>query len=422
MNLKPVEEVTCCVCDYGSFESLADCLADTMETVFYYSPFEQEYRDINNCCIGEGLENVIRCNEPLDPDVLDDIDLFVFPDIGYGGLQRHLRSLGKAVWGATRVTDYELFRTKFLTLLRELKLPIAPSVVVKGITALAEHLKNCKDKWVKINRYRENMETWHHIDWAHSERMLEGLSLVFGGAKEQVTFVVQDPIDTEIEIGYDGWTVDGKFPPRSFQGYEKKNELYLGAWLPDSSLPKEIQQINEALASLLKANEYRNQIATEIRVKGAKGFYIDPTMRMAGQTQEHLQNSCTNLARVIWEGANGILVPPEFSHKVAAEATMHYKAGEPKDWKTLRIPEEARRWCKFYHYCIYEGLYHFPPYRNDEVGVIIGLGDTKEAAVEALRKNFKLLEGEPLEICEEKFEDLFKEITRAEARGMKFSS
>jgi hypothetical protein len=421
MNLKPVEEVSCVVVDYGSFESLADKLAETMETVYYYSPFEQEYRDINRCVIGEGLENVIRLDDPLEPDVLEQIDLFVFPDIGYGGLQHHLRDIGKAVWGANGVSDYELFRTKFLGLLKELGLPMAKSVKLVGITALAEHLKTVKDKWVKINRYRENMETWHHIDWDHSVRVLEGLALIFGGAKEHVTFVVQDVVDTPIEIGYDGWTVDGKFPPRSFQGYEKKNELYLGAWLTDSSLPKEIQQVNDALAPLLKASEYRNFIATELRVKGDQPYFIDPTMRMAGQTQEHLQNSCKNLANVIWMGANGVLIPPDFSHKVAAEATLHYKAGEPKDWKILRVSKEAQPWCKFYHYCIYDGLYHFPPYRNDEVGVIIGLGDTKEAAVEALRKNFKLLEREPVEICEEKFEDLFKEIARAEARGMKFS-
>lgn len=76
MNLKPVEEVSCVVVDYGSFESLADKLAETMETVYYYSPFEQEYRDINRCVIGEGLENVIRLDDPLEPDVLEQIDLF----------------------------------------------------------------------------------------------------------------------------------------------------------------------------------------------------------------------------------------------------------------------------------------------------------------------------------------------------------
>ena len=360
-------------------------------------------------------------DEFLEPSVLKEIDLFVFPDIGYGGLQKHLREVGKSVWGTFGVSRYELYRTKFLELLKQVGLPVAPSTKIVGLTSLHEFLKPKKDVWVKLNRYRECMETWHHRDIAHSERLLESLAVTFGGAKEHVVFVVQETIDTPIEIGYDGWSVDGEFPDRSFQGYEKKNELYLGSWLPNEKLPKEIRVVNEAIAPILRKAGYRCNLATEIRVKGKEAYFIDPTFRMAGQTQEHLQETCVNLAEVYWAGANGGLLMPKFSHKVAAEATLHYQGHEPTEWKLLNIPPEARRWCKLFHYCVLDGMFHFPPYRNDEVGTIVGLGHTKEEAVADLQKHFKMLKDEPLTIADDKFEDLYKEIARAEARGMKFT-
>jgi hypothetical protein len=421
VKLKPIDEVVCCCVDYGTFLSLAEKLGETMDTVFLYTPFEDEYRDINRCNIGTGLENVTRCDEFLEPEVLESIDLVIVPDTGYSGLQHHLRDLGKAVWGSNGVSNYELFRTKHLKMLRDLKLPVFPSVRIIGLEALCEHLKTVKDKWIKVNRYRQNMETWHHLDWAHSQPKVEVLAVEFGGDAESVVFVVQDPIETKIEIGYDGWNVDGRFPAKSFQGFEKKDQLYLGAWLEAGQLPKEIQTVNRALAPLLKANEYRNFIATEIRVKDKTPYFIDPTMRMAGQTQEHLLESCTNLPEVIWRGANGELVEPDFAYKVAAEATMHYTAGDPCERKVLRIPLEARRWFKLYHYYLRGDMFHFPPGRNDEIGVVLGFGDTKEEAVAALKRNFALIKGEPVEIRDEDFDDLFKEISRAEANGMRFT-
>ena len=88
------------------------------------------------------------------------------------------------------------------------------------------------------------METWYHVDYEHSLRKLESLAVVFGGVKEQITFVVQDEIKSEIELGYDGWCIDGNYPSKSFQGYEKKNELYLGTVLANDKLPEEIKFVN----------------------------------------------------------------------------------------------------------------------------------------------------------------------------------
>lgn len=327
--------------------------------------------------------------------------------------------MGKAVFGSMGASELELYRTQFLKVIKDAGLEVCPFKKCKGLMALAEHLKTVKRKWVKVNRYRQNMETWYHLDYDHSKPKLEELAIEFGGLQNYVVFVVQDEIETDIEIGFDGWTVDGRYPSRSFQGYEKKNELYIGSEMAYDELPEHVRYVNEQMAPIHEEYGYRNFMATEIRVKDDVPYYIDPTERLAGQTMEHQLESCTNLADVIYRGASGELVDPEFSHKYAAEATMHYTAG--KGWKVLRIHEEAEPWCKLYHYCVADELYHFPPHESDEVGVIVGLGDSIKEAVENLYENFEHLKDEPLEIRPAGFVDLLKSIETAEEEGIEFS-
>ena len=421
--MKNIEDITTCCVDYGTFLCVAEMFGKVAKKSYFHSPMADEYLDAKKCVIGDGLnevENVFRVDEPLDPDFIDEVDLWIFPDIRFTGMQKVLRRLGKPVWGSMGADELELYRTKFLDTLEFLGLPVVKYITIKGLTNLSLHLKEVKDKWIKVNRYRENMETWHHIDYAHSQRELERLESQFGGVKEHIIFIVQDVIDTDLEIGYDGWCIDGQYPNKSFQGYEGKNELYLGGWLDSKELPDVVKQVNETISPVLKEFGYRNFMATELRVKDDVPYFIDPTWRMAGQTQESLTNTCTNLPEVIWGGANGELVPPDFRSKFVAEATMHYT--DPSEgWRTLVIPEKVRAFIKLYGYCYADGAYQFPPRRNDELGVVCGEGDTIEDAIENLKDNFDALGDEPLAIEFEGFADLLNEVKEAEKQGVEFT-
>jgi hypothetical protein len=318
--------------------------------------------------------------------------------------------------------ELELYRTKFLKTVAGLGMQVIPYRTIKGLTNLALYLKENENKWVKINKFRQNMETWHHLDWDHSQGMLEYLALEFGGVKELVTFVVQDDIETDVEVGYDGWCIDGQYPDQCFQGYEAKNELYLGSLLKASEMPEAVQIVNEAMAPVLRKFGYRNDIATEIRQKDDDFYFIDPTMRMPGQTGEQCLETCSNKAEVIWHGAHGEVVQPEYVAKYAAEATMHYKGDCDDAWKTVRLPEgEERRWFKPCHYCMVDGLCQFPPGANDEIGVVLGIGDTIEEAIDALKKNFELLKDEPVCIHDSGFVDLLESVHQAQAEGIHFT-
>jgi hypothetical protein len=400
-------------------------MAKATKKTYYHSEYEQEYLSVDRCVIGDGCDEFERLDEYMDPDVLKTIDLFICPDIGHTGIQRYLKSIGKLVWGSMGSTELELYRTRFLDMIKSVGLPMVPSVRLRGVDALAEHLKEVKNKHIKINRYRDNMETWHHIDFEHSRTELQRLALEFGPIDP--VFIVQDAIDDEedsptIEIGFDGWSVDGEFPECTYQGYEKKNQLYLGSELAYADLPEPVRYVNEKIAHVLASYGHRGSLATEIIVKDEVAYFIDPTNRMAGQTMEHLLKTCRNLPNVIYHGAAGELITPDFSSQFAAEATLHYTGpGGTHGWKVLRVPDSIIDEVALYRYCMKDGAYHFPKAKNDEVGVICGNGDSIEAAVEDLKENFEEFGDEPVSIDLSGFADLVEQIEKAEDVGIEFS-
>lgn len=425
--MKPIEESVVCVVDSGTFVSLADMFGRRAKKAFYHSPCFQEYLDITRCVIGDGMEHFDRVDDFMEPGFFESVDTWVFPDINFGGFQKYLRGLGKAVWGHMGADELELYRTRFTAVLKECGLPMVNSVTIRGLTALSEHLKTVEDKWVKINRYRANMETWHHRDYQHSQLELEREATEFGPLKEHVVYVVQDAINGDddspvIEVGYDGWCVDGQFPPSSFQGVELKNKLYLGSEMAYDDLPEQVRYVNEKIAPVLAKYGYRGFYANEIRIKDGVPYFIDITPRQAGQTQEHLLETCTNLPEVIHAGSRGEVVVPEFAETHAAEATIHY-CTENNDcgWKTFRLPPEVERWVKLYRCCYADGAYHFPPEKLDEIGIVMGNGPDVESAVEHLKQNFEYLKDEPVSIDLSGFADLLKQIEEGQDEGIPFS-
>jgi len=421
--MKKASEVIACVVDQGYYCSLAEHLALTYKHCYYSTPCDREFMGVVDCIYGDGLENVERTDSFLDPKILDEIDLFIFPEIGFAPLQKHLRAIGKPVWGSFDGTYLEVFRGQFIDFVKDIGLPVAPSTKITGMSNLRSFLKDKKDVYVKVDRLRGDMETWHWIDQTHCDQKLDELSVKFGGVKELIQFVIQEKIEAIAEIGFDGWAIDGKYAGSSFAGYEKKNQLYLGSLRKYDQLPKQIRDVNSAMAPTLKKLGYRNFIATELRVtEDGTPFYIDKTARLPGQTGEQLQETCKNLADVIWHGANGQVLEPEWRAKFSASATIHYDGGGPDDWKVLTVPKDIKNLVKPAHYCEVDGALHFPPCGSTELGVVIGFGNSIPETFARLKKAVDgLSDGNAVSFQLDGFFDLLDDIKEAQKQGMKFT-
>lgn len=420
--MKSVEETVCCVVDFGSFISLAKRLSETCAKVYYHRSIEREYRSAWDFSIGEGVPGIECIESFMDPEIVNEVDWYAFPDIGYGGEQRYLRSIGKPVLGSLGGDELERLRTRFLKTIKEVGLPVPEYVVLRGMDNLESYLKQTTEKWVKINEFRGDMETWFHQDYEHSREMLLSLRQKWLGIEKSIVFVVQENLPDAQEIGYDGMCIRGQFPESSFQGYEKKNELYLGAMTQYKDLPEEVRYVNESIAPKLAEYGYQNFFATEIRNFNGTPYYIDPTNRMPGQTGEQLLETMANLPDVLWHGARGELITPEWRAKFATSATLRHKGNKDAP-KYLHIPKEAQQWVKPNHYAqTGDEDFWFSPNGSDDLGPVIGMGDTIEEAIESVKEHFEAIGDASVEVKLEGFKEILEDVEKAESKGIEFTN
>jgi len=326
------------------------------------------------------------------------------------------------VWGSRTGDRLEMFREKFKKIQTDLGMEVPEHWVVKGLDALREFLWEKENLFVKVSKIRGSMDTWNWKNAKESGYQLDLLAVRFGPVKNEITFLIEAPIDTPIELGCDNICVDGEFLSPAVHGYEKKDEVFVAAVQDYEDMPEELREVNAALSPVLKELRYRNNFSTEIRVKDGKSYLIDPCCRCPSPAVESQYELWSNYGEVVWAGAHGEIVQPEATGKFAVECTISHT--KDKDhWRELTVPPEARRWIKLY-YAVQTGddTYGFPPLPDFEeyVGAVVGIGDTLDEAIEAMQKNKECLEGQPVNVETRGLIDLIQEIEQAEDEGIEF--
>lgn len=412
--MKPISECCVCVVDHGLFVPLALRLAETFKRVLYHSPCEAGFPMLAPFVIGD-FPPVERCNDIWDDK--RDIDLFVFPDIGFSGLQLELESQGFPVWGSRKGDSYEVSRTKFLKTLKKVGLPSPTYEVVQGLTALREYLRANDDKYIKISRYRGMMETWHHDTYDTSRGKLDQLAVKFGPFQEIINFIVVDPLDTPIELGGDTYCIRGQWPSKLVFGYEWKDQGYLGTVTARDEMPSQVQDVMEAFGPLLGAENYANFFSMELR----DDVFIDPCCRCPLPGTGAQLAIIDNIDEIIYAGAQGELVDPVTSDNFVAESVIKVKA-EKENWSEIRVPEKMLEFCRFSSSCRTpdgEGI-AFPPDSEAAVGWLSATGETIHSTIKLLLERADQLP-KGLSAETRSMIDLLDEIRTAEDQGIEFT-
>jgi hypothetical protein len=390
MNLK---SKTALVWDNGIFTEIAVTLAKDFGRVLYYVPWTSGMPKSNALLIGEGLDGVERVSSPWAH--FDDIDIWIFPDVYEGDLQAWLASQGKRVWGCRTGAELEIDRPASKETSKKLGIDIGPYKVIKGLAALRKHLKAHDDQWVKISGTRGDMETFGAKTYKHVEPRLDELEHNLGALKKVMTFTVEQGINDAVETGYDGFTIDGKFPKAAMTGVEVKDEAYLMKTVRWSELPDQVRSVNEKLAPALKRYGYRGFISTEVRcTEDGKAYLIDPCCRAGSPPNELYQIMMANMAEAIWEGADGIVVEPEFRSRWGAEVLLISEWAD-QNWMHVSFPPEVRENVKLRNFCMIEGEYYVIPQwtGSAEIGAVVALGDTPDHAIAEVKRICELVEG-----------------------------
>lgn len=407
---------SCLVYDQGLFVEIAATLSKSFGKVYYFMPWVSAFPKSNSLLVGKGMPNVERVDDIWNVNP----DLWVFPDVYDGGLQIHLEELGKRVWGSRMGEELELYRPESKHFLKSTGFSVGKYGVVCGLDALRKALKAKDNVWVKISRTRGDMETFYSSNYKNIEPRLDELEHVLGAKKKNMKFVVEASIEDAVEIGYDGYSIDGKFPGSAMVGIEVKNKGYLGHFQKSSDMPEQIQKINNMMAPALKEFGYKNFFTIEARItKDGTPWVIDPCCRFGSPPGELVQLMYTNLADIFWHGAEGELIDPVPAGEWGAELLIHSSWAD-KNWLAVHFPESIRDSIKFRNFTIIDGEYYIVPQSVglSEIGAIVAVGKTSEEVSDKVQKLAAQVEGYVLDVFPDSLQEADKEIAKLKEYGI----
>ncbi len=420
MNLR---NKTVLVVDNGLFVSWAERLSRDFGTVYYTTNARSQFRKINPSIIGQGIDG-IEWTDDIFGKHFDKIDLFVFPDIGFGWLQVQLVKMGKRVWGARLGEELELYRDTCKKAMKQHALPVSEYEVVKGFDALRSYLKKHENVWVKVDKYRGTFETFKSTNYKEIEPELDRIEFEIGPYKHEIEFVVEEDLPDKIEVGLDYYCIDGTFPSQSLVGIEVKDLGYVAEFRKRSDLPPELLEFDNGMADLFKQYQYRGGYSFEARIgKDKIPFMIDFCARAASPQSELYIEFYENLAEILWFGAEVKCIVPEPVAKYGVEVIIKANNAD-ENWQLVDFPEESRRFIKLYNVTKIRDRYCVIPQVTgmNEIGVIVGWGETLDEAFKQVEKVNETISGFKVKVDLSAIDTAEAEMRKSEEFGIKLFS
>lgn len=405
--------------DRGLFFSFAQRMAREggFGRVFYHNDYQRSGRpSFNELAVGTGFERIESTHKFWE--LIDQVDVIAYPDCYDGGEQEYLRSQGYPVFGSGKGGELEIYRGYWKEVIAALGLTVAPYEYIEGLDALADYLREHDDCYIKISRMRGLMETRKHIDYELSLPWLNKMRYHLGPLAEETDFIVEKKITTDLEIAGDTIFV-GQFPQLALNGVERKDECYAGMVQAYSDLPEQIQEVNAKLAPVLAKYRYANFFAVELRIdKQGRPHPIDPCTRQASPAGEAQLATWSNFPEVVYAGARGQLVQPEFENPYVLQAMIYTKDDE-REWLAVRCPEDVRESLNLYFGMRRGRLDWRVPQPNpfEELGSITVTGGSFEEAKEKLEAIAERIEGDVC-IKTDSIDDAIKEFDLMKKKGM----
>lgn len=413
---------TVLVYDFGSYVEIAERLARDFGKVYYFCPSTiSGYPDHIPMDIGRDVPSFEKVKEWAS--VIDEVDLVYFPDSMEPHLQNDFRKRGKLVFGSVFACSLEHDRGYIKETLKSLGLPVGLYSQATGLDELDQILQNSKDVYVKSS-LRGDMETWHHIDYRLSGREIKRMRHEMGLYENKEKYIVEHPIDCIAEIGYDGFCIDGSYPPISMCGIEIKDAGYLGRFVRYQWLPEQIKKVNDAFGPVFNEMGYRGHYSNEIIIsKDKRGFLIDNTCRAPQPPTSLMLEAYTNYSQIVWAVANGGMPTIEFENEYGVQLIIKSDIAECEP-SPIIVPDEYKKLVKVKNLSIDEkGTWWFTPHpgiKMKEIGSVIGLGNSIEAAVKQAREVSESIQGFDTYVKTDSLDQARKSIDKLTKSGINF--
>lgn len=416
-----LDDKICCVIDFGNYIKVAQRLAKDFEKVYYYNPTVLNgFPEHNPVDIGRGVPEIVKITDW--EDFYEEIDIFVFPDLYYAGLQDLLRRNGKLVFGSGKGQVMETNRGYLKRLQKELGLPTNEYEEIEGLYELENRLRGVEDKYIK-SALRGDSETFHHINYTLSKEELKGMKHRMGIFDKKESYIIESPIESIAEIGIDTMCIDGEYLAESLTGIELKDTGYYGKIVRYDKLPKQLKNVTDALAPVFQSFEYRGAYSNEVRIdEDGVGYLIDSTNRFPSPPVTLMLTMYENFSEIIWSVASGIVPIVEYKYQHGVEFIIKSELAmtEPV---ALQFPIEFKDSINIKNLVIDDdGTFHFTPngVPMKEIGSVVGVGHSLEQAVKMATEISKTIKGFDLKINTDCIEDAQKQIKELNKNGIKY--
>ena len=416
-----LSNLKCLVIDRGLYTYLAQKLGESFGKVYYAVQQSEPYPHSQKSRIGTGLPEIERVRD-IWP-YIDKVDLVAFFDVYDGALQTWLRSKGYNVFGSGACEKLELDRVFFLATLDKIGLPVPFTQRVKGIQEACSYMEGKSEKYWKCSWHRGDFETKKYENAAQMKPWLQDLKQRLGAGADTVEILIQDPIKSECEAGWDGFVVDGEFCKNAINGYEDKDCCYAGRVLPDA--PKPLKSVNDKLAPIFKSmGGYRGHYSSEVRItKGGKLYFLDPCCRAPSPPSALMCEQYTNYSEAVYEVACGRM--PELKHKdqfgvqIVMTSEWH-DSGENGQELCVQFPDELKPHVKLKNHCkTAKNTYYVVPNSNGAFfGEIVATGSSFKQAQKKALEVAKEIKADGFRVADNMFDFLNDEIVNGRKFGI----
>ncbi len=378
------------IIDNGLYTNLAARMARDTE-VAYFSSWGNAFPTSREVAPATGIPNVERVNDPIRFMVDGNASQVIVPDLYLDDYEAVARQLELPVFGSNGGNRLETDRAFLHDFLAEHGLPVPEAIEVEGISALADYLKDKKDKYVKVSVFRGDMETAHWTDWDAMQPWLNRLKVRLGPTGETIRFIVQDPIESVCEVGIDTYCIDGAFLS-PILGWEMKDSGYLGTTLGNPN-QRDLFRAATTFLPFLKEASYCNFFCLEMRPMENRIYITDATCRVPSPPGSVMMAAASNFTDVILKGAN-----PDYGDATHFCEIVLKSDEVRKDWLRVDFPDSLKDRYGFHNHCIIDGKTWIAPHDSEmvEFGSACGWGASLDDAAGMAKEAAEAVEADGL--------------------------
>lgn len=409
------------VLDQGIFIEQANGLSDKgRHEVKYYSNWEKSAPISSDFEPGKNFEYLQKEKDFFK--WIDWADCIVNFDVYDNSTIAFLRDKfpNKSIFGSGKGEWLENSRWKVKKWIKEQGLPLQKSYLVKGVTKLRKFIKENPDHYIKTDLFRSDCESFYAKNYKMVESRLNGLMVKYGAMAEEIDFIAEEMLDTDVEIGFDGFFWGEDYVDQCFMGYEKSKELILDKKFLIKDLPPECKEWLNKLKPLLKSLDYRGALSVEWKCFKDRWYMLDICARSMSPGGAGYPQWITNWSELVYKIGKKEKVDMKTNCNFLSAVFLESKRAEEED-VYVEVKKENRDKIKFMSACQRDGDYYaVKPCKT--VSIPIGSGNTWKEAIENLKKNCEFVFADELDKGNvDQLDELEGIIKNGEKIGINFS-